>query len=104
LLREGNFSWLERKLIKHAIGKISRRETMVWSMNVVVFNNIDGDIHKPEKADTYNPYRGGVVASTTQHACANQQYASALPNMLGQMEQTEQIDQMEQMRRWGWHV
>ena len=44
LLRDGNFNWLERKLIKHAISKISRRETLGWAMNVVVFNNINGEV------------------------------------------------------------
>ena len=47
LLRDGNFNWLERKLIKHAISKISRRETLSWAMNVVVFNNINGEVAQP---------------------------------------------------------
>lgn len=49
LVRDGNFNWLERKLLKNAISKISRRETLGWAMNVVVFNNINGEIIQPDK-------------------------------------------------------
>lgn len=48
LLRDGDFNWLERKLIKHAIGKISRRETLGKAMNVVVFNNTNGELRNDE--------------------------------------------------------
>lgn len=49
LLREGQLSFIERKLLSSALSKVARRETLVRAMNVVVFNNINGEVIQPDK-------------------------------------------------------
>jgi hypothetical protein len=44
LLRHGKFNFVERRLLAEAIKKVARRETLVGAMNVVVYNNIQGEI------------------------------------------------------------
>ena len=69
LVRDGNFNWLERKLLKNAISKISRRETLGWAMNVVVFNNINGEIIQPDKwGHTTTTINNGGTGNTIRSA------------------------------------
>ena len=79
LVRDGNFNWLERKLLKNAISKISRRETLSWAMNVVVFNNINGEIRHDHGViyttgnSKPNPTNmNTLLAQSAQQAWANQ--------------------------------
>jgi hypothetical protein len=44
LLRHGKFNFVERRLLAAAIKKVARRETLVGAMNVVVYNNVEGEI------------------------------------------------------------
>lgn len=71
LLNEGAFNFFERKLLFSALRKVSRRETLANAMNIVVFNKA-GERYPREDADTYNPSRGGVLASSAQRAWVNQ--------------------------------
>jgi hypothetical protein len=45
LLDRGKFNFAERKLLAKALKKVARRETLVGAMNVVVYNNIEGEAH-----------------------------------------------------------
>ncbi len=62
LLREGQLSFIERKLLSSALSKVARRETLVRAMNVVVFNNINGEVIQPEKWG--GAIRGGAALNS----------------------------------------
>lgn len=76
LLRDGQLSFIERKLVSSALSKVARRETLVRAMNVVVFNNIEGEVKASSAAqnawhrqlnqtslqNSLNPY-GALTAS-----------------------------------------
>lgn len=64
LLHHGKFNFVERRLLAEAIKKVARRETLVGAMNVVVYNNIQGEIkstgrskHSPVLQDITTPAR-----------------------------------------------
>jgi hypothetical protein len=54
LLDRGKFNFVERKLLAKALKKVARRETLVGAMNVVVYNNVDGEAHYHAKQSIYN--------------------------------------------------
>ena len=96
LLREGQLSFIERKLLSSALSKVARRETLVRAMNVVVFNNINGEVIQPDKWGTTTGAISGaktvsnsVLAQSAQQAWArqmgaNQAQESQYRNMYGQ--------------------
>lgn len=83
LLDRGRFNFVERKLLAKALKKVARRETLVAAMNVVVYNNIEGEV-KNERDRMYyhtnlglrdvggtipiNALQGGVLQSAAQSA------------------------------------
>ena len=80
LLREGQLSFIERKLLSSALSKVARRETLVRAMNVVVFNNINGEV-RHDQGSVYttgttskaNPLNmNTLLAQSAQQAWARQ--------------------------------
>ena len=87
LLNDGAFNFFERKLLRSALRKVSRRETLIGAMNIVVFNNVEGQnrLASPmNEADTYNPARGCVISPSPY---AQQAWA----NLVGQQDQQATI-------------
>jgi len=77
LLREGRLSFIERKLLSSALSKVARRETLVRAMNVVVYNNIEGEVHHSNaKQSVYTAQnaalQGGILQSAAQNAWERQ--------------------------------
>jgi hypothetical protein len=83
LLREGRLSFIERKLLSSALSKVARRETLVRAMNVVVYNNIEGEVHHSNaKQSIYDTaqnaarqnaaMQGGILQSAAQNAWERQ--------------------------------
>lgn len=84
LLRDGQLSFIERKLVSSALSKVARRETLVRAMNVVVFNNIEGEVKASSAAqnawhrqlnqtslqNSLNPY--GVLTASADDARRSQ--------------------------------
>jgi hypothetical protein len=84
LLRDGQLSFIERKLVSSALSKVARRETLVRAMNVVVFNNIEGEVKASSAAqnawerqlnqtslqNSLNPY--GVLTASADNARRSQ--------------------------------
>jgi len=65
LLNDGAFNFFERKLLRGALRKVSRRETLIGAMNIVVFNNVEGQNRSGAgEADTYNPARGAILGAS----------------------------------------
>ena len=95
LLREGRLSFIERKLLSSALNKVARRETLVHAMNVVVFNNIKGEVRHDQglvyTASAINgaaTVRNSVLAQSAQQTWmrqieANQAQQSQYRNMYG---------------------
>lgn len=89
LLREGRLSFIERKLLFGALSKVARRETLVRAMNVVVYNNIEGEV-KSERDRMYlhtdlgqgNAIQGGILQSAAQNAWHRQLNPTSLQNLL----------------------
>ena len=73
LLREGRLSFIERKLLSSALNKVARRETLVHAMNVVVFNNIKGEV----RYDQGSVYTTGAIngATTARNSVLAQAWA-----------------------------
>ena len=101
LLDRGRFNFVERKLLAKALKKVARRETLVAAMNVVVYNNIEGEV-KSERDRMYystnlglrdvggtipiNALQGGVLQSAAQSAWERQlNQTSVLAQQYNQM-------------------
>jgi len=88
LLREGRLSFIERKLLSSALSKVARRETLVRAMNVVVYNNIEGEVHHSHaKQSIYDTaqnaaLQGGILQSAAQNAWERQLNSTSLQNSL----------------------
>jgi hypothetical protein len=78
LLDRGKFNFAERKLLAKALKKVARRETLVGAMNVVVYNNIEGEAHYSHaKQNIYitqptTALQGGILHSAAQNAWERQ--------------------------------
>lgn len=75
LLRAGQLSFIERKLVSSALSKVARRETLIRAMNVVVFNNIEGEVwhgqlNQTSLQNSLNPY--GVLTASADDARRSQ--------------------------------
>lgn len=74
LLVRGKFNFVERKLLAKALKKVARRETLVGAMNVVVYNNVEGEVHHShaeQRMYTTQPttaLQGGVIRSASSAA------------------------------------
>jgi len=90
LLDRGKFNFAERKLLAKALKKVARRETLVGAMNVVVYNNVDGEAHYSHaKQNIYNTpqnaaLQGGILQSAAQNAWERQLNSTSLQNALNQ--------------------
>ena len=78
LHKRGKFNFVERKLLAKALKKVARRETLVGAMNVVVYNNVEGEVHnKAQQTTLYSPTLGmrgdgGILQSAAQNAWERQ--------------------------------
>lgn len=83
LLHRGKFNFVERKLLAKALKKVARRETLVGAMNVVVYNNVEGEVHHSNaKQSMYTTQlttalhggamQGGILQSAAQNAWERQ--------------------------------
>ena len=77
LHRRGKFNFVERKLLAKALKKVARRETLVGAMNVVVYNNVEGEMRKEKESYLYNTaqnaaLQGGILQSAAQNAWERQ--------------------------------
>jgi hypothetical protein len=75
LLHHGKFNFVERKLLAKALKKVARRETLVGAMNVVVYNNIEGEVHdKAQQSMLYSTTLGmrGDGGTAAQNAWERQ--------------------------------
>ena len=74
LHKRGKFNFVERKLLAKALKKVARRETLVGAMNVVVYNNVEGEVHRSHaKQSMYTTQpttalQGGVIRSASSAA------------------------------------
>ncbi len=98
LHRRGKFNFVERKLLAKALKKVARRETLVGAMNVVVYNNVEGEVHHSnakqsiydtaQNAARQNAARqnaamqGGILQSAAQNAWERQLNSTSLQNSL----------------------
>lgn len=72
LLHHGKFNFVERRLLAEAIKKVARRETLVGAMNVVVYNNVEGEIRSMGRSK-YSPVLQDITTSTSVHYIWNRQ-------------------------------
>ena len=78
LHKRGKFNFVERKLLAKALKKVARRETLVGAMNVVVYNNVEGEVHRSHaKQSIYDTaqnaaLQGGILPSAAQNAWERQ--------------------------------
>jgi hypothetical protein len=78
LHKRGKFNFVERKLLAKALKKVARRETLVGAMNVVVYNNVEGEVHRSHaKQSMYTTQpttalQGGILQSAAQNAWERQ--------------------------------
>ena len=78
LHKRGKFNFVERKLLAKALKKVARRETLVGAMNVVVYNNVEGEVHHSNaKQSIYTTaqnaaLQGGILQSAAQNAWERQ--------------------------------
>jgi hypothetical protein len=83
LHKRGKFNFVERKLLAKALKKVARRETLVGAMNVVVYNNVEGEVHHSHaKQSIYDTaqnaarqnaaMQGGILQSAAQNAWERQ--------------------------------
>jgi hypothetical protein len=72
LLHHGKFNFVERRLLAGAIKKVARRETLVGAMNVVVYNNLEGDIRSTGRSK-HSPVLQDITTSTRLHDIWNKQ-------------------------------
>ncbi len=88
LLRHGKFNFVEHRLLAAAIKKVARRETLVGAMNVVVYNNVEGEVHHGHaKQSIYTTaqnaaLQGGISQSAAQNAWERQLNSTSLQNSL----------------------
>tara|TARA_R110000868_G_scaffold56989_5_gene176459 strand:- start:1951 stop:2394 length:444 start_codon:yes stop_codon:yes gene_type:complete len=93
LHKRGKFNFVERKLLAKALKKVARRETLVGAMNVVVYNNVEGEVHHSNaKQSIYDtaqnaaiqvgPLQGGILQSAAQNAWERQLNQTSLQNSL----------------------
>ncbi len=88
LLVRGKFNFVERKLLAKALKKVARRETLVGAMNVVVYNNVEGEVHHShagQRMYTTQPttaLQGGVLQSAVKNAWERQLNSVSLQNSL----------------------
>ena len=74
LHKRGKFNFVERKLLAKALKKVARRETLVGAMNVVVYNNVEGEVYRSHaKQSMYTTaqnaaLQGGVIRSASSAA------------------------------------
>lgn len=86
LLKRGKFNFVERKLLAKALKKVARRETLVGAMNVVVYNNVEGEVHHSHaKQSIYTTQpttalQGGILQSAAQNAWERQIDQTSLQN------------------------
>jgi hypothetical protein len=96
LHKRGKFNFVERKLLAKALKKVARRETLVGAMNVVVYNNVEGEV-KSNKDSFYSTtlglrgsggaiqnaaLQGGILQSAAQNAWERQLNQTSLQNAL----------------------
>lgn len=80
LLRHGKFNFVERRLLAEAIKKVARRETLVGAMNVVVYNNIEGEIRSTGRSK-HSPVLQNITSSASaQDAWQRQLNQTSLQN------------------------
>jgi hypothetical protein len=84
LLRHGKFNFVERRLLAGAIKKVARRETLVGAMNVVVYNNVEGEIRSTGRSK-YSTQIGNapvnsILSASAQDAWQRQLNAVSLQN------------------------
>jgi len=87
LHKRGKFNFVERKLLAKALKKVARRETLVGAMNVVVYNNVEGEVHRSHaKQSVYTgqnaALQGGILQSAAQNAWERQLNSTSLQNSL----------------------
>lgn len=87
LHKRGKFNFVERKLLAKALKKVARRETLVGAMNVVVYNNVEGEVHRSHtKQSMYTAQnaalQGGILQSAAQNAWERQLNSTSLQNSL----------------------
>jgi hypothetical protein len=88
LHKRGKFNFVERKLLAKALKKVARRETLVGAMNVVVYNNVEGEVHRSHaKQSIYTTaqnaaLQGGILQSAAQNAWERQLNSTSLQNSL----------------------
>lgn len=104
LHKRGKFNFVERKLLAKALKKVARRETLVGAMNVVVYNNVGGEVRHP-KQNIYDPaqlvtlrgnaMQGGILQSAAQNAWERQLGQNAVQGSIGhQYSAAQQYNQM----------
>ena len=105
LHRRGKFNFVERKLLAKALKKVARRETLVGAMNVVVYNNVEGEVHHSNaKQSIYsttlgmrgNAMQGGILQSAAQNAWERQIDQTSLKNHLASQLSALQADMYRQ--------
>jgi hypothetical protein len=99
LLREGRLSFIERKLLSSALSKVARRETLVRAMNVVVYNNIEGEVHHP-KQSIYTTAQNAAMQSGILQSAAQNAWERQLDqtSMLGQRQAQMYAQQLGNIR------
>jgi len=89
LLHHGKFNFVERRLLAGAIKKVARRETLVGAMNVVVYNNVEGEIRSIGRSKYSTQIDNGILSSSAQNATSpfanHQTTASQYTNMQAQL-------------------
>jgi hypothetical protein len=46
LRRNGNFTWLERKLLSNAVAQVRRRQTLSDAMHIVIYGTLESSIEE----------------------------------------------------------
>ncbi len=80
LLRHGKFNFVERRLLAGAIKKVARRETLVGAMNVVVYNNVEGEIRSTGRSKYSTVLQNTPSGASAQDAWNRQLNMTSLRN------------------------
>jgi len=80
LLRHGKFNFVERRLLAAAIKKVARRETLVGAMNVVVYNNVEGEIRSTGRSKYSSALQNVPSGVSAQDAWNRQLNMTSLQN------------------------
>jgi len=80
LLRHGKFNFVERRLLAGAIKKVARRETLVGAMNVVVYNNVEGEIRSTGRSKYSSALQNIPSGPSAQDAWNRQLNMTSLQN------------------------